>query len=90
MANDYDSMGRHRFESYIEQYAQESRRELPSIVRKEILIHLAMFQRVDSYKIDNLERISSIRDEHGAWFGSVIQSDIDEILNRAAGYTIDW
>jgi hypothetical protein len=89
MDSDYDSMGQYEFDSRFENFATEAGRELPPIARKEILAHLAMFQRIDTHSLGNLDRMSSVRDEHGLLFGNVTTNDIDGVLNAAAGYTID-
>lgn len=89
MDADYSSMGRSTFEDHYEKFGREVGTLLPKIVNKEILAHLAMFQRVDAYASDNIERESSIRDTHALLIGDVDQSDISEILNVAAGYVIE-
>jgi hypothetical protein len=89
MNQDYDQMQRSVFESQYEQFSRDIGPMLPKVVRKEIVAHLAFFQRVDTFIVDNLERESSVRDLHALLLGSVNQKDIQEVMNAAAGYTID-
>ena len=89
MSQDYDHMGRNAFESLYERSSREIAPKLPDVVNKEIVAHLALFQRVDTVPLSNLDRESSVRDLHALLFGRVSQQDVQEAMNVAAGYTID-
>ncbi len=89
MDADYNSMDRSTFENHYEKSRREVGTLLPKIVNKEIVAHLAMFQWVNVYASDNIERESCIRDAHALLFGNVNQDDISQILTVAAGYVIE-
>lgn len=85
----HDSIGKADYERELETQLGGIGRQLPEIVRRELLTHLAMFQRLDTYSIEHSERTTTIRSEHGILFGSATQTDIESILNKAAGYKIE-
>ncbi|MEJ2754584.1 MAG: hypothetical protein P8104_01800 [Gammaproteobacteria bacterium] len=89
MNNDYDRKGRSVFHTEYEKFIKDACVHLPTYVNKELITHLAFFQRIDGFPIDEVSRKASVRDLHGLIFGHVTPSDIEEILNVSAGYSVD-
>ena len=55
MDTDYDEKGRHFFLQAWEAAARDLGRQLPDVVRKELVVHLALFLRVDTVERSEVE-----------------------------------
>jgi hypothetical protein len=88
MDRDYDRVGRHAFERFYEHAMVELGRTFPQVLDKELLCHLAMFQRVDVVAMNNSERLAAIRDAHALLFGRVTHDDVEEVVNHAGSYAV--
>ena len=89
MSRDHDQMGAHRFSQIYEEGAAEFGRMLPVVARKEVVAHLAMFQRVDSHTLSNQEREACVRDAHALLMSTASPEEVREVMGRAGGYVIE-
>jgi hypothetical protein len=90
MDGDYDMRGAFGFETPLNEMLRTIRHDLPEIARKEMVAHVALFLRLDPIQTDMDERTARLRDEYGRLMGSVTSANVEEVLNQAAGYMIEW
>ena len=77
------------FDRHISEFLMLCQTKFSQKLKWQIITHLAMFERLDPLPSDEVSRRGAIRDEWGALSGTVGDTDIDKILNEAAGYSFD-